>query len=128
MEQILLLHIGCEGGSLELSIEMNDAGIFSYRLHVNSSADALFSDEDFGKKEREEWAPEDELPLVIDWCGALALLDSSGWPWPMFFPMFIHPCISDKIIHALMNREKKYPGISFDRWGECVSESRKMSR
>lgn len=128
MEKIILLHIGCEGGSLELSIEMNYLGIFSYRLQVNSSADVLFPDEDFGKAENEKWGPEDEPPLVIDWAGALALLDGSEWPWPMFFPMFIHPCISDQIVGALMDREKTYPGISFDSWGQCVRESRKMSR
>lgn len=121
MEQrrrIQLLELGGEGGELRLFLEQNELGIFSYVLEMNSSESSLFDGEDFKKFDQKHSEPYQRYakPLVIDWAGALRLLDDTGWAWPMLFPLFVHPSIFDFVITALKDRFSHYPNISFDQW------------
>lgn len=115
--QIVLLEIGAEGGGLKLVLEMTDIGIFSYRLIENSSEHVMFNKEDLSDTKPSFWESNHyNRPLVIDWNGALDLMDKHRWPWPMFYPLFVHPCIRAHLLSALKERYSRYPDISFTDW------------
>jgi len=111
---ILLLEISAEGGSLRLVLERTELGIFSYRAIENSFENLMFDDEDFHIHKPDIY--QITSPLVIDWNGALNILDNHRWPWPMLFPVFIHPCIQTHLLSALKDRYSQYPDISFNDW------------
>ena len=121
---ILLLEIGAEGGSLRLVLEMTNLGIFSYRVIEHSSEHVMFKKEDLPDSKPSFSGSNDyNRPLVIDWNGALDLLDKHRWPWPMFFPLFIHPCIRGRLLTALKERYSQYPYISFSDWESDFADS-----
>lgn len=124
---ILLLKIGAEGGSLRLVLEMADLGVFSYRVIENSCEHLMFDDEDCSypiqAKDEAYQCGESAMPLVIDWRGALKLLDDHKWPWPMFYPIFVHPCIREQLLTALKDRYSQYPHVSFPDWERDFSDS-----
>jgi hypothetical protein len=119
-DHILLLEVGGEGGSLRLVLEMTDIGVFSFRLLDDSCESSFFSKEDliqpkldFADKFAPAPGPE---PLIIDWPGALKLLDEHRWPWPSLYPMFVHPSIRSLVVVALKNRYQRYPEIHLSSW------------
>jgi hypothetical protein len=128
MEEILLLRLGGEGGGLGLVLEMTHRGIFSFAIHRNSDDWMLREDEEHKEEKSHEAITSDyvgqyQAPLVIDWDGALNLLDDTGWAWPMLSPVFIHPSISHLILGALKDRYQRYPDMSFHSWEHCIKES-----
>lgn len=119
-DHILLLKIGGEGGSLRLILEMTEIGVFSYRLLAESCESSLFPDEDivqpkldFADEHAQKPVPE---PLVIDWPGALKLLDDHPWPWPTLYPLFVHSSIHHLVCGALKSRYQRYPEIYLPAW------------
>lgn len=118
LKQILLLELGAEGGALRLFLEPNELGIFSYRLEINSSESSLFNGEDFLESQPKvtESCRCGSSALVIDWAGALRLLDNTGWAWPLFSPAFVHPTIFYSVMNALKDRYSRFPKIRFDEW------------
>lgn len=115
--KITLLSLAAEGGGLDLVLQMTPAGIYSYRLDSYSSEAAMFDDEDFSDLGSFQGSTYKEAPLVIDWQGALKLLDDRGWPWPMFTPLYVHPSVAPQLFTALKDRYSRYPDIDFKNWG-----------
>lgn len=116
---IVLLEAGAEGGSLRLVLERMESGIFSYRVIENTCENLIFSDEDLAYGKSNGFAVQhhgSQDSLVIDWCGALKLLDEHRWPWPMLYPSFIHPCVRFPLLTALKDRYSKYPDLRFAEW------------
>lgn len=119
-DHILLLEIGGEGGSLRLVLEMTDFGVFSYRLLGDSCESSLFPDVDIIQKKldlADDFVSEAEPKrLVIDWPGALKLLDDHRWPWPALYPVYVHPSIRRLVVGALKSRCQRYPNIHLPAW------------
>ena len=119
--RILLLDLGTEGCAVRLFLEPNELGIFSYKLETHCSERYLFPDVDFPKiqKKKIDSVWRDTHPLVIDWAGALQLMDDTGWAWPVFSPEFVHPSIRISILNALKDRYSRFPHIRFEDWEQA---------
>lgn len=122
---ITLLSLAGEGGELDLVLRMAEGGIYSYRLLSGSCESVMFEDEDFSDSEYVRHSDGTDGPLVIDWPGALRLLNDRGWPWPMLTPIYVHPSISANLISALKNSYVRYPEINFQQWDECIWKASK---
>ncbi len=118
-DDILLLHLVGEGGGLHLVLRMTEGGIYSYAL-ISNSDDFLLDDEDSSPSEYVMPVRYDASPLIIDWSGALKLLNDRSWPWPLLTPIYIHPSISNKLLSTLKDSYSKYPKIDFYKWEKCI--------
>jgi hypothetical protein len=99
---------------------VTDIGVFSYRLLDDSCESSLFPDDELIQPKldlADQFVPTPgPEPLIIDWPGALKLLDNHRWPWPRLYPLFVHPSIRRLVCNALKSRYQRYPEIHFSSW------------
>lgn len=118
---ILLLEVGAEGGSLQLVLRANFDGIYTYHLVSSSSEHLLFHKEDLNNEKR---LPNDESkPLVIDWFGAVKLLDDHRWPWYKLHPIYVHPSIKYAILNLLKSRYGNGDCINLSDWDYAIASN-----
>ena len=101
---ILLLEVGAEGGSLRLVLRANFDGIYTYHVVSDSCEDLLLNKEDLDIDDETHFPTKESKPLIIDWFGAVKLLDEHRWPWYTLFPVYVHPSIKYAILNLLKRR------------------------
>lgn len=115
MDGFLLMECGCEGGAYRLVAEITAAGFLSFRVRGGWSLGDL--DDDQPSKGA---APLEE-PVVIDWAGAMRLLDRCHWI--DLYPLFIHPMIADRLLDELSRRSGKDGYDTLTQWQICAKDS-----
>lgn len=119
MDQVItLLKVGVEGGDVSLVLAMTDAGIFSYRLATTSSFNGFLSEED--RIGEDGYTLHSSQPIVIDWAGALELLDEFSPDWMKMYPLLVHPSISIRIERLLKERYQQLGVHGFENWICCI--------
>jgi aerobic carbon-monoxide dehydrogenase large subunit len=99
----IILELGAEGGSIALYGLRTERG-WSFRRELIDSTSELI----------DEPRLENASDVVDSWEAALELLDQ--YPWPMLYPISIHPEFRQKIWAALQNRAHKASRPAFNRW------------
>jgi hypothetical protein len=116
---ITLLTVGADGGAVNLVLRMTDAGIFSYRLVVSSCFEA-FEHEEVVDGDLLE-ASHEEQPLIIDWPGAVKLLDDYvNGSWMKLYPVFIHPSLHGRMTMLLKRRYDGLDAETFGAWMDLI--------
>jgi Molybdopterin-binding domain of aldehyde dehydrogenase len=99
----IILELGAEGGSIALYGLRTERG-WSFRRELIDSTSELI----------DEPRLENASDVVDSWEAALELLDQ--YPWPMLYPISIHPEFRQKIWASLQNRAHKASRPAFNRW------------
>lgn len=100
----IVLHAGCEGGSIRL-VGLSNGQTWQFRVEIDESLGVSMLEQD-------ALSLEDEQAWGISWRRALKRLDK--YQWTQLFPLAVHPEFAEKVKAALKTREKN--GVSFD-WG-----------
>ena len=113
-----MLEVGAEGGSLRLVLRANFDGIYTYHVVSDSCEDIFFNKEDLGEQ---SYIPNNvSKPLVIDWFGAVKLLDEHRWPWYKLYPLYVHPSIEYAILNLLKSRSGNDNFINLSDWDRVI--------
>lgn len=122
MDQVIrLLKVGVEGGDVSLVLEMTDAGIFSYRLATTSSFNGFLNEED--RVGKDGYTLLSSQPIVIDWAGALKLLDDFNPGWVKMYPLVVHPIIAIRIERLLKEWYELLGEHGLENWISCIKGS-----
>lgn len=122
MDQVIsLLKVGVDGGDLSLVLEMIDAGIFSFRLATDTCFNDFLNKED--QVGEDGYVLHSPAPIVIDWAGAVKLLDEFNPHWMSMYPLFVHPSIAIRIERLLKERYKDLGEHGFDDWNCCIKRA-----
>lgn len=103
-------------------VEITPSGTLGFRVETSDCTVGLLDDDDtIPVKPREREHSRRQPPLLADWASVVQALDESGWPWPMLYPILVHPSIGDRIAHALKERCATYPDLPWDAWMPAAS-------
>ena len=112
MKSEIIVQAGCDGGSLTLYGQRNGRGW----LYSTDMIDQTLSWVDDGP------AVERTSEVVKTWSAALKLLDQ--YPWHRLYPLSVHPKFKDKVITAVVARNKRdHNEYGVDRWKDLCGVS-----
>jgi ADP-ribose pyrophosphatase YjhB (NUDIX family) len=107
----IVLHVGCEGGSIRL-LGLSNAQAWQFRVEANESLEVYMLEENSLSLD-DGPSSDDEQAWGISWRRALKRMDK--YQWTQLYPMAVHPEFAKMVKAALKTREKN--GVSFD-WGQ----------
>ena len=118
-EEITVLEIGAEGGSIKVLARTNAEGNTDYRITLRDQTLTFLS-----KSESEDLI-ETTTEWASDWDAVITSL--GRWPWPMLVPVRIHPDYAARILAAVESfRDRRGCPASkkaLNRWQEACGST-----
>jgi hypothetical protein len=121
-EPTVIIEIGAEGGSIKVLASTAKDGAVQYSVQLRDQTMTFLSGDEAGPEIRRDSA------WTESWEQALKTL--SKWPWPMLYPMYVHPDYRERVLSAV-ERYRRPDGqpareSAVERWKEACSLSDKI--
>jgi hypothetical protein len=118
-EPIVIVQIGAEGGSIKVLRRTADDGDHQYSVQMRDQTMTFLSGDEAGPEIRRDSA------WTKSWDSAIKTL--GRWPWPMLYPMYVHPDYRDRVLSAV--KQYRMPdgqaarASAVERWeSACVGQ------
>jgi hypothetical protein len=115
----LIIEIGAEGGSIKVLGRAADDGATEYSVKLRDQTMTFLSGDEAGPEIRRDSAWTESWDLALKTLGK--------WPWPMLYPMYVHPDYRERVLSEV-ERYRRPDGqparaSAVERWREACNPS-----